>query len=128
VEAQGASLKEYQGYHKYHEYHGQGVDMFEEVYKIVKKVPRGKVVTYADIALKLGNRKLSRVVGNALHVNKNPQEVPCHRVVNKEGALAKSYAFGGASSQKKKLLSEGVKFADERKVDFAKCKFVFGSS
>jgi methylated-DNA-protein-cysteine methyltransferase related protein len=44
-----------------------------------------------------------------LHKNKNPDEIPCHRVVNSKGELAKNYRFGGREGQKKRLTAEGVK-------------------
>lgn len=64
----------------------------KRVYKIVKKIPAGKVLTYKRIALKLGCAGLARAVGNALNKNKN-QKVPCHRVVRSNGE-AGDYAYG----------------------------------
>lgn len=94
--------------------------MFEEVYKIVSKIPNGKVMTYGQIAKILGTRDV-RKVGFALHANKDSSNVPCHRVVNKEGRLAPGYAFGGPGEQKMRLLSEGVVFIDDNHVDLGKC-------
>lgn len=71
-------------------------------------------MTYGQIAKLIGTRDARRV-GHALHANKNP-EVPCHRVVNKDGRLAPNYAFGGCFEQKARLLNEGVGFADENHV------------
>ncbi len=78
------------------------------VYNAVREIPEGYVATYGDIARRLGNRGLSRAVGNALH--KNPYEgiVPCHRVVNSEGRLAPLFVFGGLDRQKELLEAEGV--------------------
>lgn len=98
----------------------QKVSFFERVYQLVKQIPFGKVVTYGQIAAKLGNSKAARAVGNALHVNPY-KNVPCHRVVNREGKLASGYAFGGSREQKRKLMAEGVKFKDERHVNLGKC-------
>ena len=88
------------------------MNSFEEVYKIVKTIPKGKVTTYGEISnhLKLNN---PRVVGYALHVNNDPDTVPCHRVVNKKGELAKGYAFGGLGIQKKLLVGEGIGFKED---------------
>jgi methylated-DNA-protein-cysteine methyltransferase-like protein len=92
--------------------------VFEEIYKIVRKIPAGKVFTYGEIARRL---KVSpRLVGNALHQNPNPEKIPCHRVVFKDGRLALGYAFGGAKEQRRKLLLEGVKFKDRTHVDLEK--------
>ena len=84
-----------------------------KVYSIVKSIPRGKVATYGQIACKLGNNNLSRAVGNALHKNKNFDEIPCFRVVNSKGELAKNFAFGGALGQRKLLEKDGVKCIGE---------------
>lgn len=92
--------------------------LFEKVYEIVKTIPKGKVMTYGQIAKELGTRD-PRKVGWALHANKS-EEVPCHRVVSKEGAVAKNFAFEGAEGQRKRLLLEGVSFVDETHVDLEK--------
>ena len=95
-------------------------NFFERVYEEVKKIPEGMVITYGQIASKLGTKDARRV-GHALHANKEGSGVPCHRVVNKEGRLAPSYAFGGYHEQRNRLLAEGVKFLDELHVDLEKC-------
>jgi len=81
---------------------------FKLIYKIVEQIPRGKVTTYGAIAkaIQLNN---SRIVGFALHQNKDPLNIPCHRVVNRYGKLASGYAFGGPGKQSQILLSEGIK-------------------
>ena len=93
-------------------------NFFDRVYKVVKKIPRGKVMNYGQIAQALGTKD-ARKVGWALHANRNPK-VPCHRVVNKNGRLAPGYAFGGPKEQKNRLLAEGVKFTDENHVDLTR--------
>lgn len=93
---------------------------FEKVYQIVETIPLGKVATYGQIARLAGNSRMSRQVGWALHANPRPIEVPCHRVVNKEGKLAASFAFGGSFAQRDLLLAEGVTFLDENTVDLSK--------
>ena len=92
--------------------------VFEKVYQLVIRIPKGKVVTYGDLAraLKISD---SRVIGWALHGNKNPK-VPCHRVINKRGELSKGYVFGGWGKQKEKLVKEGVIFKDEKSIDLEK--------
>ncbi len=97
------------------------MNTFEKVYEIVRKVPQGKVTTYGVIAKKIGLSN-PRVVGFALHVNKESFNVPCHRVVTKEGRLAPNFAFGGAERQKKILESEGVTFKNDL-VDLSKHLF-----
>lgn len=90
-------------------------NFFDKVYEIVKKIPAGKVMTYGQIAKKLGTKDARRV-GHALHGNNDPA-IPCHRVVNKEGRVATNYAFEGWEEQKRKLLAEGVVFKDKLHVD-----------
>ena len=89
----------------------------ENVYEFVRNIPRGKVATYGQIALYLGNRNFARVVGNILHNNSDPEHIPCHRVVNAHGRLSRSYAFGGIEAQRRLLESEGVVFKNEGSVD-----------
>lgn len=93
------------------------IGVFTEVYKVVGRIPRGKVATYGQIAAVLGNPRLSRAVGYALHVNPYPNEVPCHRVVNRFGSPAPSFAFGGEDVQRRLLEAEGVRFGADGRVD-----------
>ncbi len=89
------------------------ISAFEnDIYNAVKTVPHGKVATYGQIALMSGHRGAARAVGNALHVNPFPGEVPCHRVVNSRGMLAPDFAFGGADEQARRLIAEGVEVVD----------------
>jgi len=85
---------------------------FKDVYAAVREIPQGKVATYGDIALIIGRPRAARVVGWALHVNPEPVDTPCHRVVNRFGRLAVSFAFGGIDEQQRLLESEGVEVAD----------------
>ena len=82
------------------------------VYEYLKRVPRGKVVTYGMISFSIGRPRASRKVGNALHHNPTPIVVPCHRVVNREGRLAPEFAFGGMEMQASLLAAEGVEVKD----------------
>lgn len=81
------------------------MNIFHKVYKVVSKIPKGETMSYKQVADLSGTTP--RVVGFALHANKNPDKVPCHRVIKNDGTLAKGYAFGGIKVQKEKLLSEG---------------------
>lgn len=91
---------------------------FSKIYKIVASIPKGKVATY-QLVSQMAKIDNPRVVGFALHQNKTPKTVPCHRVVNKNGKLATGYAFGGLAAQRKKLQKEGVLFLDEETVDLS---------
>ncbi len=94
------------------------MNTFDKVYDLVASVPKGKVTTYGAIS-----RLLSidpRVVGFALHANKDPKNIPCHRVINSKGEISSGYAFGGPGVQKQMLEKEGVEFDVKNKVDFNK--------
>ena len=84
------------------------------IYEAVSNIPYGRVATYGDIAELAGNRKLARVVGNALHRNPDPEHIPCHRVVNAAGELSSAFAFGGIDGQTKRLEAEGVEVSGGR--------------
>lgn len=93
------------------------MNTFEKIYSVVKKIPKGKVTSYGQVALWAGNPHWSRVVGYALHNNPLPGEIPCHRVVFADGRLSKAFAFGGENVQRTLLEGEGVTFDGEGKVD-----------
>ena len=82
------------------------------VYEAVKLIPKGNVATYGQIAELAGYPRAARAVGNALHRNPDETNVPCHRVVNADGLLAKSFGFGGALEQRRRLMAEGVYVMD----------------
>lgn len=83
---------------------------FEDVYEVVKRIPKGKVATYGQIARLIGEPRKARIVGWALHSNPYRGVVPCHRVVDRNGKLSGGFAFGGKEVQKKLLEDEGIKF------------------
>lgn len=93
---------------------------YDTVYEIVKRIPRGKVATYGQIAAISGSPKASRAVGYALHFNPTPGVIPCHRVVNRNGRLAPAFAFGGIDAQRKLLTAEGVEVNADGTVDLDK--------
>ena len=97
----------------------KSIVMSDKVYEFVRNIPRGKVASYGKIALYLGNRNFARVVGNILHSNPDPEHIPCHRVVNAQGRLSRSYAFGGIEAQQCLLESEGVVFKNNQVVDLS---------
>ena len=81
-----------------------------KIFEIVKRIPKGEVMTYKEIARFAGNEKAYRSVGRILHTNTDPKNIPCHRVVKSDFTLANGYAFGGRDAQKKKLINEGIIF------------------
>lgn len=94
----------------------------KRIYEAVKKIPKGHVATYAQIAELAGDKNMSRAVGNALHHNPNPAEIPCFRVVNAKGELSGAFAFGGANVQEKLLIEDGIEVRNG-KVDLAKYRW-----
>lgn len=96
--------------------------MKEKVYEYLLTIPKGKVVTYKDIAIYLGNSKLSRVVGNILHNNPCENKYPCYKVVNSRGRLSEHFAFGGIEKQKERLENDGIEVEDYI-VDLNKYRF-----
>lgn len=82
--------------------------MKTKVYNYLLTIPKGKVVTYKQIAEYLGNANLARTVGNILHKNPDENKYPCYKVVNSKGKLSSSFAFGGIEKQKEKLIKEGI--------------------
>ncbi len=90
----------------------QKEDFFSKVYKIVAKIPYGKVTTYGDIAEACGIRSSARTVGWALNGTKE-SGLPCHRVVNRFGALTGKMYFGSPEIMKDLLLSEGIEFDND---------------
>ncbi len=87
---------------------------FEMIYDVVRQIPYGQVATYGQVAALAGNKNLSRVVGYALHVNPDPDTIPCYRVVNRFGEVSRAFAFGGGNRQIELLEAEGVEFVDGR--------------
>mgnify|MGYP002856001812 CR=1 FL=1 len=86
----------------------------KRIYEAVKKIPKGKVATYGQIAELAGDKRMARAVGNALHKNPDPDNIPCFRVVNAKGELAGEFAFGGAGEQAKLLEADGIEVKDGR--------------
>lgn len=91
----------------------------KRIYEAVKKIPKGHVATYGQIAEMAGNPRMSRTVGNALHKNPDPLHIPCFRVVNSKGELAGAFAFGGGKAQEELLIEDEVEVVDG-KVDLKK--------
>ena len=96
------------------------MNSFELIYDVVKKIPYGKVSTYGQVALLAGNPHWSRVVGDALHVNPDPERIPCYRVVNRFGRVSDAFAFGGKKRQIELLRAEGVDVDDDGIVNLRK--------
>lgn len=80
----------------------------KRIYEAVKKIPKGRVATYSQVAELAGDKKMARAVGNALHKNPDPAGIPCFRVVNAKGELAGAFAFGGEEVQARLMREDGI--------------------
>jgi methylated-DNA-[protein]-cysteine S-methyltransferase len=93
----------------------------QKCYKLLKKIPKGKVTTYKEIADAIGT-KAYRAVGNAMKKNKNPIVIPCHRVVKSNGEIG---GYSKGISKKIKLLKkEGIEIKNH-KIDLEKFGYFF---
>lgn len=90
-------------------------DFFDKVYKVVEKIPYGKVTTYGAIAEVCGIKSAARTVGWAINGAKE-SGLPCHRVVNRNGELTGKLHFGEPDLMEALLRSEGVEFTEEGRV------------
>ena len=91
----------------------------EEVYEIVAQIPRGKLVSYGQIARLLGRPHGARQVGYAMAAA-DGRSLPCHRVLRADGSLAPGEAFGGAEIQRRLLAEEGITFHPDGRADMAR--------
>lgn len=99
------------------------MNTFEMIYSVVRQIPRGRVASYGQVAALAGNPRWSRVVGYALHVNPDPEGIPCYRVVTKNGGLSEAFAFGGINVQRELLERDGVEFTPDGRVVMEKYRW-----
>jgi methylated-DNA-protein-cysteine methyltransferase-like protein len=94
---------------------------FQRVYRIVKKIPPGRVTSYGAIAEYLGTRGSARMVGWAMNASHTAAgNIPAHRVVNRNGLLTGKHHFGGPRVMQQLLESEGIRVTNDRVADFGK--------
>jgi methylated-DNA-protein-cysteine methyltransferase-like protein len=96
-------------------------DFFNDVFEVVRLIPKGRVTSYGAIARYLGTGRSSRMVGwamNASHSYKKP--VPAHRVVNRDGLLTGKMHFSPPSKMQQLLEKEGIKIKNDKIIDFNK--------
>ena len=91
---------------------------FERVYSVVRKIPQGKVTSYGAIANYLGTPKSARVVGWAMNASHGLDDVPAHRVVNRNGLLTGKHHFPGSKLMQQLLESEGINVKNDQIIDF----------
>jgi methylated-DNA-protein-cysteine methyltransferase-like protein len=94
-------------------------DFFSRVYDITLLIPYGRITSYGAIARFLGSGKSARMVGWALNAShSNPEFIPAHRVVNRNGMLTGKHHFGNSSTMQQLLENEGIIVEDDRIVNF----------
>ncbi len=93
-------------------------DFFEKVYAVVRQIPYGKVSTYGAIAKALGAAKSARTVGYAMNASHQYDDVPAHRVVNRNGVLTGKHHFPGTHVMQQMLEAEGIVVKDDKIIDF----------
>ena len=94
------------------------LDFFQRVYIVVKNIPFGKVTSYGAIANYLGSPQSSRVVGWAMNNSHSNNDIPAHRVVNRNGMLTGKHHFPGSNLMEELLENEGIKVENNIIVDF----------
>lgn len=94
------------------------VNFFERVYEIVRQVPSGKVTSYGAIAKALGTAKSARMVGWAMNAAHDLEDVPAHRVVNRNGLLTGKHHFEGTNLMQQLLENEGVIVKNNQVINF----------
>jgi methylated-DNA-protein-cysteine methyltransferase-like protein len=95
-------------------------NFFERVYEVVRQIPKGKVTSYGAIAKSVGAAKSARMVGYAMNSAKDIDDVPAHRVVNRNGLLTGKSHFGDHNAMQEMLASEGIKVKDNKVQEFEK--------
>lgn len=91
-----------------------------QVYEIVRRIPKGKLATYGQIAMLAGSPRASRIVGAALFRAPEGAGLPCHRVIYRDGTLCCEQAFGGKAIQRQMLEAEGITFLPDGRADLKK--------
>lgn len=86
----------------------------KKVYNVVRHIPKGKVLTYKDVAIRAGSPGASRAVGMAMKHNPDPTNVPCHRVVASDGSMHGYSPGNGVPTKQEKLQNEGVMFVGDK--------------
>ena len=93
-------------------------DFFDQVYAVVRQVPKGRVTTYGAIARFLGSAQSSRMVGYAMNASFALDDVPAQRVVNRLGLLTGKHHFGTPTRMQELLEAEGVRVQNDQVQDF----------
>jgi methylated-DNA-protein-cysteine methyltransferase-like protein len=93
-------------------------DFFEQVYAVVRLIPKGRITSYGAIAAYLGSKKSSRMVGWAMNASHGLMDVPAHRVVNRVGTLTGKMHFSTPNKMQELLEEENILIVNDQIVDF----------
>jgi len=94
------------------------INFFEQVWEVVRQVPPGRVTTYGAIAKALGSLQSSRMVGWAMNAAHVLEDVPAHRVVNRQGLLTGKMHFNPPDAMQSRLEAEGIKVKNDKIIKF----------
>ncbi|WKV14070.1 MGMT family protein [Marivirga harenae] len=95
-------------------------DFFDQVYQVVRLIPKGRVTSYGAIAKYLGAAKSARVVGYAMNASHSMEDIPAHRVVNRNGLLSGKMHFETPDAMQNSLEGEGITVKKDQIQDFKK--------
>ena len=99
----------------------KGNEFFNDVYDVVRQIPKGRATSYGAIAAYLGNKRASRMVGWAMGSSYNQENIPAHRVVNKQGELTARDLFKTPATMQELLEQEGIVVKDNKIQNWKKC-------
>jgi len=97
-------------------------DLYNEIYELLKQIPKGKISTYKAVARALGDKSAARAVGRILSENNKPDLYPCYKIVYSDARVG-NYKFGGTAEKSKRLAEDGIKISDNKISDFDSCFF-----
>ena len=89
----------------------KGTDFQKMVWKEIKRIPKGEIITYKELAIKIGKPKAYRAVANACAKNPLLETIPCHRVIRSDGKMGGYMGKKGIERKKRLLKNEGIKFS-----------------
>ncbi len=93
----------------------QKPSFIEAVYGVVSRIPKGKTLSYGEVARRAGFPGAARAVGTAMRKNQDTSRVPCHRVVRSDGFVGE-YGYGGSKKKIARLKAEGVRISPAGRV------------
>lgn len=96
------------------------ITFFDNVYEVVRLIPKGRVTSYGAIAAYIGMKRSARMVGYAMNASHGDKSIPAHRVVNRNGLLSGKNHFGSPTEMQHRLEKEGIKVEHDKIINFDK--------